>query len=219
MQWEQLQLEALRLWQAAAAWHAGQPEAWRLAAPLILAAALGALLAALIWLRPLRRTLRRLRAELRDTREDRARLEKARAALDREAADLGARAERLGAAEAEADRLRARLEAEIEARAALDAQLTAERRAHAARVEELQRLEGEVEQKFSALAQDALGRNAERFLTLVTERFAQHKATADEDLTRRQASIEALLKPVQENLGKFETAVGELEKARTGAYA
>jgi DNA recombination protein RmuC len=219
MQWETLELEAMALWQAAAAGFLALPEGWRTALPLLAAGALGAVLAALIWLRPLRRTLRHVRHELREARDAAARLEEARAALDREAAELAARTERLGAVEAEAAALRQRLETEIRTGAAVQSQLEAERRSHAARVEELQRLQGEVETKFAALAQEALGRNADSFLKLVTERFAQHKEASDEDLARRQKSIEALLKPVQENLGKFEQAVGEIEKARAGAYA
>ncbi|MEM1313787.1 MAG: DNA recombination protein RmuC [Pseudomonadota bacterium] len=219
MQWETLELELAALGQAAAAWLSGLPEGWRLALPLLLAAALGAAVCALLWLRPLRRIVRRLRHELRDARDAAARLEEARAALDREAAELSARTERLGAAEAEAERLRGRLEAEIETRAALASQLETERRSHAARVEELQRLEGEVETKFAALANDALGANAERFLALVSERFAQHKSAAEKDLTARKTEIEGLLTPVREQLGRFEVSVGEIEKARAGAYA
>lgn len=219
MQWETLQLELHALWQAAAAWPSALPAGWRLALPLLLAAALGAALAALIWLRPARAALRRLRDELHRTRDAAARLEEARNALHRETAELTARTERLGAAEAEADRLRGRLEAEIEARASLSSRLEAERRAHAARVEELQRLEGEVDKKFAALANDALGANAERFLALVSERFAQHKAAAEDDLTARKTEIEGLLKPVKDTLGRFEQSVTDIEKARQGAYS
>ena len=145
--------------------------------------------------------------------------EKTRAiALDRDLAVAHARAGRLEDAEDELRDLRHELTKSVESRARLRSELETERREHDARVDELRRLEGEVEKKFAALASQALGRNAESFLGLVSERFAQHKQSADEDLARRQKAIEGLIAPIRENLGKFETAVGEIEKARNDAY-
>ena len=193
------------------AWAGGPIDESHLLPALVLGLAAGAGALWLVSLRPLRRRAERAEGALIEAREDAA-------ALDRELAVAEVRAGRLDAAEAEIRALRERLSEAAEARAELKSALETERRQHGARLEELRRMEGEVEQKFAALAADALGRNAESFLGLVSERFAQHKQTADEDLERRQKAIEGLLAPIRDNLGKFETAVGEIEKARHDAY-
>lgn len=100
-----------------------------------------------------------------------------------------------------------------------EAMLEAERRAHAARLDELRRMGEEIEQKFAALAHQALKGNAESFLNLVSERFEKHKEAASEDLARRQQAIETMIQPVARSLEKFEHRIGEIEKAREGAYA
>jgi len=60
---------------------------------------------------------------------------------------------------------------------------------------------------FKVLAADALKQGSQAF------RFQ-----ADEDLTRRQKSIEGIVKPVEENMIKLEKEIRELEKERTGSY-
>ena len=72
--------------------------------------------------------------------------------------------------------------------------------------------------RFAALAADALRRNSESFLELAGERFDRHKAGAETALEARRKAIEALVKPLSENLGAFERKIGEIEKAREGAY-
>ena len=75
-----------------------------------------------------------------------------------------------------------------------------------------------MEAKFGALAQKALSGSAESFLKLVSERFEKHADAAGADLGKRQQAIETMLKPIADNLSKFERQVGEIEKAREGAY-
>ena len=74
------------------------------------------------------------------------------------------------------------------------------------------------EAHFAQLASEALGKNSEDFLRLVSERFETHKVTADKDLEGRHQAIEALIKPLGESLAKYEHRVGEIERAREGAY-
>ena len=112
----------------------------------------------------------------------------------------------------------ARVEELVEEKIAAEVSLKTERQTHAARVEELERMGAEIERKFVALAAEALEKNNNSFLNLVTERFEKHKAGADEDLARRQQAIETLVKPIGEGLTRFERQVGEIEKAREGAY-
>ncbi len=60
------------------------------------------------------------------------------------------------------------------------------------------------------------------FKTLATDVLKQGnqeiKQQADEDLVRRQQSIERIIQPVQENLIKLENEIRELEKERTNSY-
>ena len=76
----------------------------------------------------------------------------------------------------------------------------------------------ELERKFAGLASEALGKNSESFLKLVSERFEKHSESAKEDLEKRRTAIETLVKPLGESLTKFESKVDAIEKAREGAY-
>lgn len=211
MQWDAWLAAALTrataLWDAALTQWSALPPLTQALIALALAAALGALLTAA----PLRARLRALRADL-------SALDADRRALDREVASLAARTERLATVEAEADALRARLDAALEHRAALEAELRAERQSHAARLAELRAAETRLSATFDQLATGALDRNAAQFLARVTERFEAHKTAAEADLEARRRAIEALVTPVRETLGKFETQVGALEKSRAEAY-
>lgn len=159
--------------------------------------------------------LERLRGETRELGLELASRRSHGEAAQRALEDLK---ERLALAQEELQGLRersARLEAE---KKELFGALEAERRAHAARLEELERMGREMEEKFSALATEVLGRNSETFLKLVSERFENHRHEAEQALEARKREIESLLKPLRETLDKFEHRVGEIEKAREGAY-
>ncbi|MEL6575537.1 MAG: DNA recombination protein RmuC, partial [Pseudomonadota bacterium] len=119
---------------------------------------------------------------------------------------------------AEARELRQTL-LEVERDAArLDGALETERRAHAARLEELRAAEARLSKQFQSLAVDALGENSRRFLHLVSERFDRHAKGAEAGLAAREEAIGALLGPVNDALARFEARLGEVEKAREGAY-
>ena len=100
----------------------------------------------------------------------------------------------------------------------VEAGLEAERKAYEARLEEIDKARGETESRFAALAADALGRNSESFLRLVSERFDRHKTSADKELQARQEAVEALVKPVREQLEKFDAQVQRFEKERAGDH-
>ena len=133
-------------------------------------------------------------------------------------ARLAAAAERVPALEGEVVELRDRLRESETKKATLEAVLEADRKSHEARVVELTRMGAELEKKFAGLASEVLGKNSESFLKLVSERFEKHSESAREDLEKRRTAIETLVKPLGENLTKFERKVGEIEKAREGAY-
>ena len=84
-----------------------------------------------------------------------------------------------------------------------------------ARLEEIDRTTGS---RFAALAAEALGKNSDSFLRLVSERFQSHKVEADKDLKAREEAVAALVKPIREELKKVEDRAQELEKSRKEAY-
>jgi DNA recombination protein RmuC len=100
----------------------------------------------------------------------------------------------------------------------LETELRAERAAHTARVEELEKMGTEIERKFVVLASEALSKNSQGFLALASERFNIHKIEAEKDLAERQKAIEIVVKPLNDSLSKLEQEVTELEKSREGAY-
>ncbi len=95
--------------------------------------------------------------------------------------------------------------------AELRTRLEAEERNHREKLEEL-------ETRFKTLANDILSSNSRTFLQLVSERFDAHRSEAEKTLEARKKEIENLLAPIRENLEKFERTVGDIEKAREGAY-
>jgi DNA recombination protein RmuC len=101
--------------------------------------------------------------------------------------------------------LRARLELEI--RAAAEKQAL------------LDRAEAKLTDTFKALSADALRSSNEQFLQLARSSLGAQAEEARKEIENRKAAIEMLIRPVAESLGKFEMRVGELEKAREGAYA
>ena len=122
---------------------------------------------------------------------------------------------RCGAAEKDAGEQRDLRETAERRLASAVAALDAERKSRQARIDEIDQ---RINEKFAALAAEALGKNSEDFLRLVSERFNQHKTAADKDLLAREEAIATLVKPIGESLAKFEGRVGEIEKAREGAY-
>lgn len=136
------------------------------------------------------------------------------------AVPVRARASRADERRAEAEQALERMRSERDALAIKktesDATLAAERKSYAVRVKEQEEM---IEKKFKALAADVLGKNSESFLNLVSERFEKHKTSAAEDLEKRRTAIETLVKPIGDGLAEFERKIGEIEKAREGAYS
>ncbi len=158
---------------------------------LLLGGGLGVGLAVLVWVLPGRVQLRRARQE-RD--RQRADLQ----ALREEHAGLQERAQRVPQLEDNAAQLRAELQEVHKTRAGLQAQLETERKT--------------LEKRFHEMAGDTLQKNSATFLQLVSERFATHKTAADKDLDARRQAVENLVKPLGENLEKFQARVTELRK-------
>lgn len=124
---------------------------------------------------------------------------------------------RVLAAEAVQDELRKQVSAaELEVselRASLDTERVA--RAHAeARLGDQERLAD----SFKALSGDALRTNSESFLQLAREALHAVVSEARGDLDRRHEAIGAVVRPLEETLGRYEVAVREMERAREQAY-
>lgn len=103
--------------------------------------------------------------------------------------------------------------------ASLDVTLEKERQAAAEKLAWFQDAERKFNDVFKALSSEALKSNNESFLSLAQETLSRYQQGAVADLDKRSKSIEQLTKPVHESLEKMEGRLGELEKAREGAYA
>ncbi|MDD4616605.1 MAG: DNA recombination protein RmuC [Alphaproteobacteria bacterium] len=77
---------------------------------------------------------------------------------------------------------------------------------------------GQLGDRFSALAAEALRKSNESFLQLAESRLKQSEVAAEATLDKKQTAIDEMLKPVKETLGKMDTQLKEIEVARHGAY-
>lgn len=101
----------------------------------------------------------------------------------------------------------------------LKTRLEQELRSAAERQQLLENAETRLSNTFKALSADALKSTSEQFFQMAKQSLQAQQADAKGDLEKRQTAIEQLIKPVGETLGKFEGKIGEIEKAREGAYA
>ena len=108
------------------------------------------------------------------------------------------------AARSEADERRTRVAAAAVEIAALQAERSERERSHARQLEELNT-------RFEALAARVLEQAQGQFLARAEQRFAEADA-------KSQASLKAVLAPVAETLVKYESRLGEVEKARAESY-
>jgi len=99
-------------------------------------------------------------------------------------------------------------------RARLDAETAAAKEKQAL----LDRAEARLADTFRALSADALKSSNEQFLQLAKSTLALQSQAADAELDKRRTAIEALVKPVAESLGQFQSRIGEIEVARQSAY-
>ena len=97
--------------------------------------------------------------------------------------------------------------------------LEAEIKAAAEKQALLERAETKLSDTFKALSAEALRHSSEQFLQLAKTSLTAHSEEARGEIEQRKQAIENLVKPVAESLGKFELRIGEIEKAREGAYA
>jgi DNA recombination protein RmuC len=134
--------------------------------------------------------------------------------------------ERLAARDQEVQKLQQSFDKEVAQRerlrednAELKAQLEGERRAAQERSESFKQAAEELSEKFKALSRDALKDNNQSFLDLARATLEKFQANAKGDLELRQRAIDQLVKPLKDSLEKVDGKIGEMEKARAGAYS
>jgi DNA recombination protein RmuC len=141
-------------------------------------------------------------------------------------AELATLSERLAGRELELRKLEDAFDKELDTRESLRAEnthlkaaLEGERRAANERKEAFQQAAEELSHKFKALSRDALKDNNQSFLELARSTLERFQTTAKGDLEARQQAIDLMVKPLRESLDKVDGKIGEIEKARAGAYA
>jgi DNA recombination protein RmuC len=73
--------------------------------------------------------------------------------------------------------------------------------------------------EFERLSAEALRRNNEQFLQLARERLTNSEQRSVAELEQRRQAVEALVKPLTEQLGKVEAQLSAVERTRAEAYA
>ena len=142
------------------------------------------------------------------------------------ATELAALQERVAAKDRELAKLQQTFEGEVtdgdllrKDNARLLADLEGERRAAQERSESFKRVTEELAEKFKALSRDALKDNNQEFLNLARATLEKFQVSAKGELDQRQQAIDQLVKPLKDSLEKVDGKIGELEKARAGAYS
>ena len=142
------------------------------------------------------------------------------------AADLATLKERLGGKDSELQKLQLALSSEVaehkhsrEESVQLKAALEGERRAAQERKDSFKQAAEELSEKFKALSRDALKDNNQSFLDLAHSTLQKFQESAKGDLELKQKAIDELVRPLRESLEKVDGKIGEMEKARAGAYS
>lgn len=92
-------------------------------------------------------------------------------------------------------------------------------KAHRERLALLEEAQRKLSDAFKALAAEALRSNNQMFLDLARETLAGFHKDARSDLESRQRAIDELVRPLKESLGRVDSSIQEMEKARAAAYA
>ena len=132
--------------------------------------------------------------------------------------ELDERNRQLNEVRAERDATQKKLQETLDEREAIRVKLAEVKADHGARIEELAEARKQAEAHFKGIADDVTKANSEAFLKQAKEQFENQKKLSEADLKRRQQAINELVRPVKDNLAKFEQQVGAMERDRKGAY-
>ncbi len=107
----------------------------------------------------------------------------------------------------------------LKSQSELKARLEAQRKSNAEKQALLEAAEVRLSQTFKSLSTDALRSSQEQFLTLARTALRAQQEEAKGEIEKRRQAVEGMVKPVADSLEKVQGRIGELEKAREGAYA
>lgn len=82
----------------------------------------------------------------------------------------------------------------------------------------LGRTQGRLGDRFETLSSEALDRSSDRFLALAGERLGALTQSSDQALERREAAVEALVRPLRESLARVDEKLQRVETEREGHY-
>jgi DNA recombination protein RmuC len=103
--------------------------------------------------------------------------------------------------------------------AELETRIVEERKAAQEKLAFLNDAQQKLSDAFKALSSDALKNNNQSFLELARLTLEKFHEGAKSDLEKRQKAVDEMVKPIRESLEKVDGKLGEIEKARVGAYA
>ncbi|HZJ84881.1 MAG TPA: DNA recombination protein RmuC [Syntrophomonadaceae bacterium] len=101
----------------------------------------------------------------------------------------------------------------------LETMLDEERKAYAEKLTLLNEAKEKLADAFKALSAEALSTNNQSFLELAKTTLEKYQEGAKHELDMRTNAIGQLVAPLKESLQRVDNKIGELEKARTSAYA
>ena len=103
--------------------------------------------------------------------------------------------------------------------AGLEAQLGAERKAHADKLEALENAEKRLKEAFQALSSEVLKSNNTSFLELARTQFEKIQEASRVDLDQRRLAVENMVKPISETLTKVDQKLQQVERERAVTHA
>lgn len=101
----------------------------------------------------------------------------------------------------------------------LKTRIDAERKSSKEKELLLQKAQSQLGDTFKALSSDALKANQKQFLQLAENSFKVQQEKVSLELDKRKDAVSQVVKPISESLDKMQGRIGEIEKAREGAYA
>ena len=102
--------------------------------------------------------------------------------------------------------------------ARLSTELAHERQSAEQRTAAFEETRDQLTGEFARLSSLALQQNNEQFLQLADTKLNETRQAAEGELAKRQQAIEQILKPIGEQLGKYEMGMQRLEVERQKAY-
>jgi DNA recombination protein RmuC len=125
----------------------------------------------------------------------------------------------LATREASEFRLQQALSEAQQVKARLGAELEAERKAAAAKWALLQDAETKLRDAFASLSSEALRQNNESFLALARTSLSEFQQSARADLEGRHKAIEELVQPLKQSLTEVDAKLQIVEQTRIGSHA